>query len=705
MITRILSLMLLLPSLGVVAQTPGPGSIAFTGFQTNAPDGFAFVCIQDIPANTTIYFTDNGWDGTALFANEQTLSWNSGNSTVTAGSWVYIYDDQVADGLSPHDGPGTVSGELPNLSASGEQILAYTGSESNPSFIAAISNSNYLSSCSPAGTPDNNNTCLPFPLVQGISAQAPVNSSAVTSNMYFAQSTYSGNPTDFLALLMTPSNWIISSDITVAGAGAWPTWNFNLTAAQPLSVSFQSSSLQLTEGQAVQYVTIQTSAPVLQNQTLELSLSGVLQPSDIQTEPAFSGSAIPVTIEAGTNAATVSITAIADGSTEGTETGTLTLTNLSSGLMLGSPSTLSITVSEAANVALVNFNTASLMFEEGEGPADVLLDLSIPAPSAADVQVQVIYGIRLETGEVLFNPAPVGNLITLSVPQGAQQVSVAFSVLEDVFPEGTETLQLQIASVGNGLVIGQQNAMEISIPENDQDLIPTGVYLNEVMASNFASMTDENGMHSDWIELFHSGPTINLAGLYLTDNVNEPLKYRIPEGSTFTEMGNGSFKVFWADDSTAAGPLHTNFKISASGEFIGLYADADIPVLIDSVYVPALQADQSWGRAIDGTGNWMVFEAGFTTGQLSNMTTGIGHPTPLAMQVYPNPFSTSLWMRTPLTETASIRLCNALGQCVWNTEGAVGMQSLTVPANLPSGWYLLQVSTSTSTVQIPLIKQ
>ena len=54
-----------------------PGDIAFTAFNADGTDEFAFVTLVDIPANTTIWFTDNEWGGTSFNdLNEGEIEWS-----------------------------------------------------------------------------------------------------------------------------------------------------------------------------------------------------------------------------------------------------------------------------------------------------------------------------------------------------------------------------------------------------------------------------------------------------------------------------------------------------------------------------------------------------------------------------------------------------------------------------------------------------
>ena len=132
-----------------------------------------------------------------------------------------------------------------------------------------------------------------------------------------------------------------------------------------------------------------------------------------------------------------------------------------------------------------------------------------------------------------------------------------------------------------------------------------GVVVNELLASNAATLADPDfGEFGDWIELYNaSGETVDLGGAFLTDDVDEPMQWRIPDGTT---LAPGAFLLVWADDEdTAAMALHTNFKLSGSGELVGLF-DASGAV-IDTVSFGEQTTDISYGRYPDGSDTFALF--------------------------------------------------------------------------------------------------
>jgi hypothetical protein len=111
------------------------------------------------------------------------------------------------------------------------------------------------------------------------------------------------------------------------------------------------------------------------------------------------------------------------------------------------------------------------------------------------------------------------------------------------------------------------------------------VVISEFMAQNAHSLTDENGLYSDWIELHNrTDQPINLQGWRLTDDLLNLEKWTFPN---IEIEANGYLLVFASGTNTFTPglPPHTNFSLSASGEYLGLVGPGD-PVVIHN-YVPS----------------------------------------------------------------------------------------------------------------------
>ena len=128
---------------------------------------------------------------------------------------------------------------------------------------------------------------------------------------------------------------------------------------------------------------------------------------------------------------------------------------------------------------------------------------------------------------------------------------------------------------------------------------PPKLYINEFMAANQSGITDpaEPDEYPDWIEIYNpNGTVVDMAGLYLTDDLATPTKWQFVSGVTIPAYG---YLLVYADDDGTQGPLHASFKLSASGEAIGLI-HSDGTTVIDSITFGAQTADVSYGRFPDG---------------------------------------------------------------------------------------------------------
>ncbi len=140
------------------------------------------------------------------------------------------------------------------------------------------------------------------------------------------------------------------------------------------------------------------------------------------------------------------------------------------------------------------------------------------------------------------------------------------------------------------------------------------ILINEFTASNSSQIEDPDyNSNSDWLELYNAGNTAqNLQGYYLTDNFKTPDKWQITASLTIPAGGT---LLFWADGNDNGN--HTNFKLSADGEEIGLYSPS--VQLLDSITFGVQRPDISYGRKPDGAASWGYFIN--TTPGASNKTT------------------------------------------------------------------------------------
>lgn len=105
---------------------------------------------------------------------------------------------------------------------------------------------------------------------------------------------------------------------------------------------------------------------------------------------------------------------------------------------------------------------------------------------------------------------------------------------------------------------------ELSVtPEPTPEPFVTDVALSELQAANKATLPDADGQFCDWIELYNPGADCDLTGCYLSDDEAELCKWALPQLS----LPSGAYlTIFCSGKNRTEGELHTNFKLSGSGD-------------------------------------------------------------------------------------------------------------------------------------------
>ena len=139
--------------------------------------------------------------------------------------------------------------------------------------------------------------------------------------------------------------------------------------------------------------------------------------------------------------------------------------------------------------------------------------------------------------------------------------------------------------------------------------------INEFMASNDNACPGPQGDYPDWIEIYNAGnEDIMLGGYYMADDLTDPeAMFQIPD--TYPDsvtVPAGGYIVFYANKGDESSVLNLNFKLSGSGEQVGLWSPGQ--TILDSITYPAQMTDTSYGRYPNGEGNWF-FMSDFTPGE------------------------------------------------------------------------------------------
>ena len=129
-----------------------------------------------------------------------------------------------------------------------------------------------------------------------------------------------------------------------------------------------------------------------------------------------------------------------------------------------------------------------------------------------------------------------------------------------------------------------------------------GLYINEFMASNATTILDSFGVYSDWVEIYNSTlQEIDLSGFGISDSIAQPMKYRLPEG---TSIAPGGYLVIFlsGNEGMHNGEFHAPFGLRAYEEDVVLSSANGR--IVDSCSYSRMDADVSMARTPDGTGEF-----------------------------------------------------------------------------------------------------
>ena len=130
---------------------------------------------------------------------------------------------------------------------------------------------------------------------------------------------------------------------------------------------------------------------------------------------------------------------------------------------------------------------------------------------------------------------------------------------------------------------------------------------------------------NDWFELYNTTDAdLNVAGLYVSDDLSQPFKYQIPTTSPLnTIVPAHGHLVLWADKLEDKSQLHTPFKlsntdgsvvlISSSDEFVAANQEyfrqhPELSTFADALTYQAHAGDQSVGRYPDGANTFYLMQ-------------------------------------------------------------------------------------------------
>jgi hypothetical protein len=184
----------------------------------------------------------------------------------------------------------------------------------------------------------------------------------------------------------------------------------------------------------------------------------------------------------------------------------------------------------------------------------------------------------------------------------------------------------------------------------------------------------------------------DLSGLYISDNHQQLLKWKIPNNTT---LAPGSFLIIWADNDSIQLGQHTNFHLNKDSGVVLLSLATGI--VLDSVNYRQQLGDISYGRYPNGVGSFIKMNPTFA--QLNtNYELGYEAIKEASFLIYPNPAKDFVIIKGKSTTSNPLTIRNAIGQLIYK-ENWNGYQQLST-SNWANGIYYISIGSSTKKLVI-----
>lgn len=166
-----------------------------------------------------------------------------------------------------------------------------------------------------------------------------------------------------------------------------------------------------------------------------------------------------ITIPAGATSHTVTVSVLDDSWYEGNETAVFTLSS-PVGLTLGTPDSLTLTITDDETVPTVSFVTNAANVVENAGPLVVTVQLS----GGMQTAVTVAIASQNQTATAGSDYDPIAR--TLTFAPGSTSQTVSLNIRNDLTEEGNETLKLTLSNP-NPIALGEHSLLTVTILDDD----------------------------------------------------------------------------------------------------------------------------------------------------------------------------------------------------------------------------------------------
>lgn len=398
--------------------------VAYRMNATGTPDAIALLTQVNILPGTNIQLTDAKFTTNTPAQCPGGITWTAPAGGVARGTVLVIGTDDASANI------GTVSGSTFGLSSAGDQVIVYAGSNTNPTYITALSANAWLTT---------NTTCsgsfsmLPAGLTDGVNAinlsTAPGNAAGLSVNAFYNGPQSGANLRDSI---LNPAYWVVAASGTPAQV--WPNWSFPgpPTIASARVLNSTQIEVAFTQNMSTSSATSLARYKQLAGiQSAVMTNNGSLRDTVVLTvSPAFAaGQAYTLRVDSVENAG---------------------------GLAMFSAFTFNFSYNPT-----ISFNGRYLVAEENAGSINLPLNLQFPAN--ASFRIRVAAGTNASAADYNFATQ------TVQLSANSSSITLPVGIVDDAQVEDDEFILFAIDSL-QGVALSGPNYFTVYIRDNDRRL-------------------------------------------------------------------------------------------------------------------------------------------------------------------------------------------------------------------------------------------
>jgi Ca2+-binding RTX toxin-like protein len=274
------------------------------------------------------------------------------------------------------------------------------------------------------------------------------------------------------------------------------------------------------------------------NVDAEVSATVTLSNGTATATADYTNTPIAVTFAVGETSQTITVPIVDDSKFELNETINLALTNLSSGVALGTQNTATLTIvdNDVALPGTLQFSTTNFrVSEDGTAIAAVTVTRTGGSDGAISATISLTNGTATAGSD--YTNAP----IAVAFADGETSKTITVPILDDAFTEATETINLSLGNVTGGAAIGSRNTATLSIVDDE-------VQLN-FSAANY--IVREDGTAVTEILVTRSGRSTGVVGGTIAFTNGTATGCSCGPNSVNNDFHNGSIAFTLADGETS----------------------------------------------------------------------------------------------------------------------------------------------------------